>query len=743
MIFLDIKNDRLMLLKKVKKQEEISPSDLYNNDETVEETFGSKRTVQRALKELCNSDEDKAALLSREKSGKKWMYSLSDRGQSYLRKVKKRERQKKDEEDIFDYDTGYEEFLEYWEKEKYGFQEVQKASIGRNFVYLDYEDLERFNYELADDLVADPDRVLDAAEEAVRSMPEADNDVEVRIKNVSEIETQSINDLSARDRNKLVTVEGVIQSVSRPGSKIVSAEFECENCGMRYTKEQDSQNLKSPYKCNDCGSRKFDPVQENHKTVRYVSVKEKPDERNREKIIAVVEGDLAEDESKNLKAMGSGVKIVGYLDTYLKNKNDEFQSFRLIANNIEIEDSKWQVDELSREEVDRIHELSDRDDIEEYLPESLAYSEIKNNHLLKKAFTVWRLGKNSNYGNLHVLCVGDPGTGKSGLGNYMAENDNKVLKSVATGASEVGLTAAVVKDEMTGEWTAEAGSLAMADGGFHITDEVDELDDDHYSAYNEALSDESISLAKAGIQAELSADVSEFALGNPSPYYSFDEHTPKIEQVPIDKDDLISRFGVMLAVENDKDTEKQMEKVEHILQRGEDQSFEGEDHISEDTWFNYVHYASRISPYLTDDAHEKILSACRSLFEQGDDDRLKLRHAEALASISCAFAKMNLSEEVQPRHVDSAFDFFTECYKSIGFDLGSDDFTSVDSQNNRKRRLVQETYEQLSGPDDRKVPVDDLVDEVDLSEKLVVDALESLKSKGEMYEPEQGKVAEI
>lgn len=736
---MDLSNDRKMLLEKVREKSEISPSDLYNNDETVEETFGSKRTVERALKGLANDQQ----YLNREKDGRKYLYSISEKGKNFLMKIRKRERQKKDEDDIFDYDDGYDEFSEFFESEDYGLGEIQRASLGRNYVYLDYEKLESFNHELADDLLSDPDRVLDTCKDAVRSIPEVKDDVDVRVKNVDEIEQQSISDLSARDRNKLVTVEGVIQSVSRPGSKIVSAEFECSGCGQRYEKEQDGGKLNSPYKCSDCESKKFETIQENHRTVRYLNVKEKPDQRSRDKIVAVIEGDLAEDESKNLKAMGSGVKITGYLDTYMKKKSDEFQSFRLVANNIEIEESKWEVEDLSSEEINEIQELSERDDIEEYLTQSLAYTEIKNNHLLKKSFIVFLLGKSSEFGNVHFLCVGDPGTGKSHLAQYVSEHANRVMKSVATGATKVGLTAAVVKDEMTGEWTAEAGSLAMADGGFHITDEVDELKDEHYSAYNEALSDETISLSKAGIHTELSADVSEYALGNPSPHYSFDPHTPKIEQVPIEKDDLISRFGVMLAVEQDKETEKQMDKVRHILNRGDNSNFQEEEFIPEETLFNYLHFAQRLDTHLTDDAYDKILSACESLFDEGSEDRLKLRHAQALASISCAFARMNLSEEVYPRHVESAFEFFRNCYKSIGFEIGSDDFTSIDSKNKKQQRKIKEAYEELKGPENEKVLIGDIVSEVDYSEDIVEETLETLKRDGEFWEPESGKVQSV
>lgn len=735
---MNIERSRKTVLEKIKKHGEINAYSLFEKDETIQEIFSSEKTLSRAMKQLCNEEQ----VLQREKDGRKWMYDLTESGKNFLRKIRKRERQKKDTENLFDYGDGFDEFVEFFESEDYGFRQIEKCSLGRNYVYLDYDELQRFNHELADDLLRNPDKVLEAAKEAVQSLPEVNDSPDVRVKNIDDVDSQSINDLSARDRNKLVQVEGVIQSVSRPGSKIKSAIFECSQCGERYEKDQEGSNkLTSPYKC-DCGSKKFDTLREKHKTVRYVNVKERPNKRSREKIVAVVEGDLAEDENKNLKAMGSGVKIIGYVDTYKKKKSDEFQSFRLIANNIQIEESKWNVEDLRPDEETQIQEISKRDDVKDYLVNSFASEEIVGQELLKESFIVFLLGRTEEFGNVHFLCVGDPGTAKSQLAKYTTENGNKVMKSVATGATKVGLTAAVVQDDMTNEWTAQAGSLAMADGGFHITDEVDELKDEYYSAYNEALSDETISLAKAGIQTELSADVSEFAIGNPSPHYSFDEHEPKIEQVPISKDDLLSRFGVMLAVEDDKEVEAKMEKARGIIDQNLDKSISVGETLTDEMLFKYINYAQRIDPQFTEEARGTVLKACEKLFDDGGKDRIKLRHVEALAAVSVAFTRMDLEEEVRSEHVHGAFDFFRRCYESIGFEIGSDDFNEVDSVNNRRFRKVKKAVEDLAS-DHEGAEVAEIIDSLDMSEDSTEDVIEKLKSEGELFEPSKGHVQKL
>jgi len=735
----DLTKTQKIILKKVKAEEGRTYSkNLYNEYEAINEAYGSKRSLSNALRDLASKE-----FLCREKDGNSYEYWLDSKGKKIIQKINKRERNRKQEEqDIFEYEDGINQFVEYFEETDEGQKQVKEVGVGRHYVELDYKRLEKFHHELADDLLTDPDRVLDACREAVNSLPEVNEDVNIRVENVSDIEIQSISDLSAKDVDKMVTVEAVIQSVSKPGSIMVSSIAECQQCGDRYEVDQrDNKELKTPYKC-ECGSRKFSTVKENHKTVRYMRIKERPNKRSRNKMVAVLEGDLADDESKNLKAIGSGVKVTGYLKPHKKRKNDEQYSFRLKANNIEIEENKWDIEDVSQSDLENIREISRRDDVFEYLSQSLAYEEIKNQRLLKKSFLLFLVGRTQNYGNLHVLCIGDPGTGKSHLAKYVEQNFGKVIKAVATGATEVGLTASVIKDEMTGEFTAEGGSIPMADGGFHITDEVDELKKEYYSAFNEALSDQTISLAKANIHAELSADVAEYSVGNPKGY-SFDSYEKKFKQIPIKKDDLISRYGIILGVESnnndsERSIEKEKEKVNHIVNRSDKSNFEDDEFVDEELLAKYVYYAQRLYPELTEESKKKIEDAYISLFKAQDSDQnfVKPRHANALITLSIGFARLELSNEVTEDHVLSALEFFKKCYRSMDFEIGRDDLSDLEGQNTRKRKMVRDAVASGSGD----VMVQDLIETVDLREEEVEDVLENLKREGEVFEPESGKV---
>lgn len=72
-------------------------------------------------------------------------------------------------------------------------------------------------------------------------------------------------------------------------------------------------------------------------------------------------------------------------------------------------------------------------------------------------------GTNKLRGDINVCIVGDPGLSKSQFLKYVASFLPRGVYTSGKASSAAGLTASVVKDDETGDFTIEAGALMLAD----------------------------------------------------------------------------------------------------------------------------------------------------------------------------------------------------------------------------------------------------------------------------------------
>jgi DNA helicase MCM8 len=114
--------------------------------------------------------------------------------------------------------------------------------------------------------------------------------------------------------------------------------------------------------------------------------------------------------------------------------------------------------------------------------------------------------------NSHILVVGDPGMGKSQMLNAATQLAARSVYVGGNTASTTGLTVTLTKEE-GGETGIEAGALVLADQGVACIDELDKCR--HLDGLLEAMEQQQVSIAKAGVVASLPARCSVIAAANP------------------------------------------------------------------------------------------------------------------------------------------------------------------------------------------------------------------------------------
>lgn len=380
--------------------------------------------------------------------------------------------------------------------------------------------------------------------------------INIRLHNYPE-SVIALKNLKAVYIDRLVSVRGTVVKVSTVKPLVIQMSFSCGKCGANITRNFPDGKFSPPPACvmQGCKSRFFNPIRSTARSIDFQKIRLqellKSEHHEEGRVPRTVECELTED-LVDACIPGDVVTITGIIrviNNYMdigggKSKSKNQGIYYLYLEAVSIKNTKSQtrgdfqdVDNKAREaeqldsftfterDLEFIVKFSEEhgSDIFRQILQSICPS-IYGHELVKAGITLSLFGgvrkhsKDQNKvpvrGDIHVIVVGDPGLGKSQLLQAAAAISPRGLYVCGNATTNAGLTVAVVKDAMTSDYAFEAGAMVLADRGLCCIDEFDKMSAEH-QALLEAMEQQCVSVAKAGLVASLSARTSVLAAANP------------------------------------------------------------------------------------------------------------------------------------------------------------------------------------------------------------------------------------
>jgi replicative DNA helicase Mcm len=667
-------------------------------------------------------------------------------------------------------------------REKYR-EAIRRMSIEHSTsLVIDFEDLLSFDKELADTLLESPYEFIEAASRAILEVlnievPEYSKEVEVvhaRIARLPENIHIKIRDIRAKHLGKLIAVEGIVTKISPVKQELIEGVFKCKTCGTEVRVPQEGEGLVKPAFCPVCSengkkSSGFVLLPEKSKFVdlqKFV-LQEKPEELPPGQLPRSIEV-LVKEDLVDLVRPGDRATVIGFLKMeedkkLVKNAPPIFHMY-LEANNIDVL-AKENLDvEITPEDEKTILELSRRSDLEDVIVNSIAPS-IYGYREIKTAIALLLFGGVPKVypdgirvrGDIHILLIGDPGTAKSQLLRYVSTIAPRGLYTSGKGASAAGLTAAVVKEKSSGEFYLEAGALVLADGGIACIDEFDKMEAKDRVSIHEAMEQQTVSIAKAGIVATLNARTSILAAANPvfGRYIPGRNISENID-LPVT---ILSRFDLIFVVRDTPNAERDKELAQYVVDfHGETYPSSLEKTLGAQLLKKYIAYARKhIRPKLSPEAKNRVVEYYVNMRSKSEDPSSPIaitpRQLEALIRLSEAHARMHLREVVTAKDAEVAIGLMEYFLRNVGIDtqtktIDIDTIMTGQPKSQREKMLavidiIKNLVQQNNG---EPVKVEEVISEAEkrgIDQVFVKKVIDKLLDNGEIMTPRPGYITVV
>ena len=480
----------------------------------------------------------------------------------------------------------------------------------------------------------------------------------------------NMHDINSKNENCTVTFECQILATDSPKSYIKEAQFECAICNREYEAKCDLDRKITAPLCTNTQCKHAKTVIRTDKMITddvQTILMQEPMEKSKHSSPTIFVGKLVGTLCRT-SYVGQKKEITGLFRSDVDLKKNEHDVFIDVLSVRDLNDVKplLPTDEEEKKLVDDSKKDGFVDKVvNSFAPMIYGYNDIKLSILLQLVGGV----KTQKRGDINMFLIGDPSMAKSELLKFASGLVQKSVYTSGRGSSAAGLTIGIVKMS-DGRNIAQAGVLPMCDGGLACIDEFDKMNIDDRSAMHEAMEQQTVSIAKAGISMTLPSRTSVLAAANPK-YGMYDNDNSLKDNINIPTP-LLSRFDLIWLIQDKIHMTSDRLKANHILDSF-DNDMSDDCYMTEELMIKYINLAKGLKPKLTTEAKKTLLDIYEAMRKASSKSEMPVgtRQLEATVRLAMAYAKLHFREEVNSDDINKIKYLIEKTYESFGSSISS------------------------------------------------------------------------